>query len=343
MKLQDIVGTDQRYDIKAIAADEELTRQIQTILVNLGLLDPPVDGKFGSLSTAALHRFQTLMECGEPGYLATNTAQMLITTKPEELPNPALVLKITQETILKLRPVQSSELSESERQGMKAEQSFSLIAFEPVRGHVRVAFRGQSFQDQSIWYIFEKHAEIYEGSKLVCPKIRQKKVLLDSFPYKPQTDNFFNPTGACNVTSMAMCLAYYNMPRRKSYGQFEDELYEYAIQRGYSRWSPYDLAKIVRDYGCKDYFTEKGDMDDLKDWLAEGKPCVIHGYFTAFGHIMPVVGYDDSGLIVHDPYGEWFSSGYRTDLSGAYLRYSYGLIRRTCMPDGDFWVHFISK
>ncbi|NEN93768.1 MAG: peptidoglycan-binding protein, partial [Okeania sp. SIO3H1] len=31
------------------------------------------------------------------------------------------------------------------------------------------------------------------------------------------------------------------------------------------------------------------------------------------------------------------------DLSGAYLHYSYRLIRNVCMPDGSFWVHFISK
>ena len=343
MKLEDFVGSDHRYDVKAIAADEELTRQIQTLLVKLGLLDPPVDGKFGPLSTAALHRFQTLMDCGEPGYLGTITAKLLLETEPERLPSPALVLKIIKETILKYRPVQSSELNESEKRGTKENQSFSLVAFERVRNHVRVALRGESFQDQPIWYVFEKHAEIYEASKRVHPKIRPQRVRLENFPYKPQTDNLFNPTGACNVTSMAMCLAYYNIPRRKTHQQFEDELYEYAIQRGYSRWSPYDLAKIVREYGCQDYFTEKGDIEDLKDWLAEGKPCVIHGYFTSFGHIMPVVGYDDYGLIVHDPYGEWFASGYRTDLSGAYLRYSYGLIRRTCMPDGNFWVHFISK
>ncbi|MEL7036712.1 MAG: C39 family peptidase [Cyanobacteria bacterium J06592_8] len=343
MKLQDILGTDQRYDVQAIAADAELSRQIQTILVNLGVLNPPVDGIFGPLSTAALHRFQTLMNSGEPGYLGAKTAKLLLETKPDDLPSPALVVKIIKETILKLRPVQSSELNESEKQGIKDNQSFSLVAFEPIRNHVRIAFREDSFKDQFIWYVFGKHAEVYEESKLVFPKILPKEVRLENFPYKPQIDNFFNPTGACNVTSMAMCLEYYNVPRRKGYGQFEDELYEYAIQKGYSRWSPYDLAQIVRDYGCRDYFTEKGNMDDLKDWLAEGKPCVIHGYFTSFGHIMPVVGYNEYGLIVHDPYGEWFSTGYRTQLSGAYLNYSYGLIRRTCMPDGDFWVHFISK
>lgn len=343
MKLQDIIRTNKRYDVKAIAADVELTRQIQVILISLDLLEPPADGIFGSLSTAALHRFQTLTNCNEPGFLGAKTSQKLIETKPEDLTNPELILKVVQETVFKVKPIPSSQLSEVEKQGIKAGNAFSILAFEPVRNHVKVALRSQSFQGNSMWYVYQEHAEIYQGNNRVYPPIRPQRVRLDNFPYKAQTDNVYNPTGSCNVTSIAMCLTYYNAPRRRHYGQFEDELYEYALRRGYSRWSPYDLARIVKDYGAQDYFTQKGTLEDLKDWLAEGKPTVIHGYFTSFGHIMPVVGYDDYGLIVHDPFGEWFQTGYRTDLSGAYLRYSYSLIQQTCMPDGDFWVHFISK
>ncbi len=39
----------------AIAADKELTRQIQIRLTDLGLLDPPADGIFGSVSTVGLN------------------------------------------------------------------------------------------------------------------------------------------------------------------------------------------------------------------------------------------------------------------------------------------------
>jgi hypothetical protein len=342
MKLQDILGTEQRYDVNAIASDQELTRQIQVILINLTLLDPPSDGSFGQKSTAALHRFQTLMECEEPGFLGAKTAKKLIETKREQLPTDVPVLKITQETILKLRPVTSSQLTETEKKGVKSGQEFKLIAYEPLRGHIRVAFRGNEFGEQSIWYVFDQHGEIYQGKNLVYPKPRPKSIKLANFPYKSQLDNFYNPTGSCNVTSIAMCLQYLGIPRRTSGGQFEDELYEYAIKKGYSRWSPYDLAKIVKDYGAKDFFSDRATLEELQDWLADGKPAVLHGYFTAFGHVMPVVGYDEKNLLVHDPYGEWFPSGYRTDLNGAYLPYSYNLIRRVCMPDGNFWVHFIT-
>jgi uncharacterized protein YvpB len=84
----------------------------------------------------------------------------------------------------------------------------------------------------------------------------------------------------------------------------------YALDQGLNRHSPDDLAQIVRDYGAKDSFTQTATIDEVKDWLSHEKPAVIHGYFTRFGHIIVLVGYDSTGFIVHDPYGEWFADGY---------------------------------
>jgi hypothetical protein len=69
MKLQIILTDNLKYSMEAIAADSELSYQIQAILISLGLLDPPADGKFGPISTAALQKYQTLMHCQEPGYI----------------------------------------------------------------------------------------------------------------------------------------------------------------------------------------------------------------------------------------------------------------------------------
>jgi uncharacterized protein YvpB len=257
----------------------------------------------------------------------------------------APILKTTRETIFKQKPLQSSTLPEAERYPVAAGTQFELHSYLVVRNHVRFALLNQSFKGLNTWYAYGQHIEIVEMEptpRQIYPKPIPEFVKLP-IPYKSQLDNWYNPTGACNVTSLAMCLEYLKTPRRISYGQFEDELYEYAINKAYSRWDPIDLAKIVRDYGRQDTFKFNGTLNEVKEWVAEGNPAVIHGYFTSFGHILVVVGYDEYGLIVHDPYGEWFPSGYRTDLSGAYLHYSYRLIRRACMPDGDFWVHFISK
>jgi uncharacterized protein YvpB len=359
VKLQDFLQTDRRYDHQDIAADDELSRQIQVRLINLGLLDPPADGIFGPISSAAFERFQMLMETGEKGYLGALTAKKVIETKRSDLPINIPTITIKQDTVFKARPLQSSSLPETEKQLVASGKSFKLIDVEPsARKHVRVTLRNDAFpklhengevKPSKIWYAFSEHVTIYnpkdkasDTAPTTPPKGPPASVKLN-VPYKSQLDNWYNPTGSCNVTSIAMCLQFLGLPRRDNIGQYEDELYEYAIYRGLSRHNPYDLAKIVRDYGGKDEFRENATIDEVKAWLVKGNPAVIHGYFTSFGHIIVVVGYNETGFVVHDPYGEWFSSGYRTDLSGAYKTYSYNLIRRTCIPDGNFWVHFISK
>ena len=342
MRLQNFLKSKIRYDSRAIAADDDLSRQIQSRLIDLGLLKPPVDGMFGPLSTAALHRFQTLMKCGEPGFLGAITAEKLIEAKPADIPTPRPILKILKDTIFKSKPLASSQLQETEKQVIPAGKEFELLAFAPIRGHIRVALRNESFKGSGIWYVFGGHAQVTLDKVLLYPKPNPPTVRL-GIPYRSQMDNLYNPTGACNVTSIAMCLDFLRVPRRQKTGQYEDELYQYAIDKGYSRWEPKDLAKIVRDYGAQDYFTENATIDDVQDWLASGNPAVIHGYFTSFGHIIVAAGYDSEGFFVHDPYGEWFPTGYDTSVSGAYLHYSYRLIRSVCMADGNFWVHFISK
>ena len=163
-------------------------------------------------------------------------------------------------------------------------------------------------------------------------------------PYHSQLNNLNNPTGACNVTSMAMVMRYCGF-KNPSGGQLEDYLYEWLIRKGWSRHSPYDLARMVEEVSDRQIFcnfSANTTIEQVQNHLRNGWPAVIHGYFTAFGHIIAVVGFDANGFIVHDPYGEYFESGYRTDLSGAFLNYSYDLIRRTCIPDGQFWAHLVS-
>lgn len=162
-------------------------------------------------------------------------------------------------------------------------------------------------------------------------------------PYRSQIDNRHNPGGSCNVTSVAMCLLWGDVTSRDKKVQLEDELYDYMETNNLNRHYPHDLATVVRNYGLNDVFTVSGRLNAVKSHLKAGKPVITHGYFTDFGHIIVLVGYDDKGFLVHDPYGEWFKGGYDTSASGAYLHYSYELIERTCMTDNQFWVHFISK
>jgi peptidoglycan hydrolase-like protein with peptidoglycan-binding domain len=92
MKLQNFLGTAEKWGYEAIANDVELSRQIQVLLIGLGLLEPPADGKFGPVSTAALKEFQELLKTGEPEFLGAVTAKKLIEAKKDDLPKPALKL-----------------------------------------------------------------------------------------------------------------------------------------------------------------------------------------------------------------------------------------------------------
>ncbi|MGB3514618.1 MAG: C39 family peptidase [Microcoleaceae cyanobacterium] len=342
MELKDFLGTDLKYDVKTLAQDDNLTREIQIILINLNMLNPPVDSIFGPLTTAALHRFQVDYNSGEAGYLGEKTIQKLFEAKDANISASRIVLKTKKDTIFKSRPLQSSQLNDSEKHYISAEQEFQLLAYAPVRNHFRIALRNHKHNSSGVWYIHEKHIEIYENNQIVYPTVRPNTVRI-KVPYKSKLDNWYNPTGSCNVTSITSCLEYLGAQRNSNFGEFEDEVYEYALKKGYSRHSPYHLAQIVRDYGCQDTFKTNATIEEVKEWLLTENPVVIHSYFTAFGHLIVGVGFDNEGLFIHDPYGEWFSTGYRTDLSGAYLHYSERLIRNVCMPDGNFWVHFISN
>jgi hypothetical protein len=162
-------------------------------------------------------------------------------------------------------------------------------------------------------------------------------------PFFPQTDNQFNPYGSCNVTSIAMCLAFLGIVGDGSYKQLEDQLYQLCLQRGLSRHSPIDLAKLVEIKGKKDIFIPNGNIDLLENHIDRGFPTVLHGYFTRSGHIIECHGYNDKGLICHDPFGD-YKDGYKSAvINGRNVVYSYDLIKRVCMPDGDLWLHRISN
>jgi hypothetical protein len=252
------------------------------------------------------------------------------------------VLKVLNATMLKKKPIQSSELLDSHKQPLESGKELEVHSFTIERDHLRIAFAKEKFHGFNTWYAFGKHIQILREGAVVYPKPRPARVTLP-IPYKSQLDNEENPNGSCNVTSLAMCLEFLGISGRQPTQQFEDELYNYAIARGLSRHDPHDLALIVEAYGARDDFRANAKIEEVQDWLATGNPAVIHGYFTSFGHIIVVTGYNETGFWVHDPFGEWTSSGYRMDLSGESLHYSYNLIRRVCIPDGNFWVHFISK
>jgi uncharacterized protein YvpB len=362
MKLIDFAKANLRYDTSAIAQDSELSQEVQALLIQFGLLGEP-ENPFGARAIGALTQFQYRNNCTEPEFLGPRTAAKLLEMAEvgSRSPSSAITIEAIQNTVLKLRPLDAKDLETNEKHDFPAGTKIELTHYEPVRKHL-VLTLSHELEGSPLWYVFSEHVKIVGGEAVgvkptpvdepppppAAPVTPKDSIKLE-VPYKSQRDNFNNPDGSCNVTSITMCLEFLGIPRKTSAGQFEDELYEYAINNSLSRHSPQDLAIIAREYGAKDAFTTQATIDKVKQWLAAGNPAVTHGYFTSFGHIIVFVGYDDKGFIVHDPYGEWYADGYdrnapgSNNTKGKFLNYSYNLIERTCCTDGQFWVHFISK
>lgn len=89
MKLTDF-PSDLKLSFDAVAADEELSTQIQRCLIALDLLDRPADGKFGPLTATALREFQHSQKLPDYGYFTDDTADALVMV--ETLPRPELEL-----------------------------------------------------------------------------------------------------------------------------------------------------------------------------------------------------------------------------------------------------------
>jgi hypothetical protein len=92
MNLYEFYNKKLEYSLDAVAADKELAKHIQDVLIWLKLLTPPSDGKFGPISATTLKEFQALMKCEEDEFLGPKTAKALVSTKPEDLPQPELKL-----------------------------------------------------------------------------------------------------------------------------------------------------------------------------------------------------------------------------------------------------------
>lgn len=177
------------------------------------------------------------------------------------------------------------------------------------------------------------------------------EILIPNAVYKSQIDNENNPHGSCNVTSMAMGLCWGGCPGAIDGRQIEDWIYEYLLNKGYSRHAPYDLARGTNEWRERNFCDNStfatlrtdATWQQIEKHVAEGKPCVVHGWFTKSGHIVAIVGKYNGGWIVNDPYGEWFPDGYDTYKSGEQVRYSHQLMDGTCGPDGTIWCHFFDK
>lgn len=267
-------------------------------------------------------------------------------------------LTVKQNTVFKQYTIDSNKLGPADKVDVVMGQSFEVHSWKPAgKFHWKVAIVDQAIGNpaRNTWYVFSPHVQLLNSKgQAPIPSADPKPVLIPArlpvskrlnVPYHNQLNNSENPRGACNVTCFAMVMNYFKIKKRTSALQLEDELYRYMENQGLSRHEPDDLSTMGKSYGLSNDLTLRGSLYDMKKSISEGKPCIIHGYFTSFGHIITVIGYDNNGFIVNDPFGEWTSDGYIEGPYGGALHYSNSLIQSKCSPEGSnyVWLHRLSK
>lgn len=181
-------------------------------------------------------------------------------------------------------------------------------------------------------------AEVRNARRLFSKKVEPIKWIQHRTPYYPQRDNEYHPSGTCNVTSLAMVLAFHGVAPADPANQLEDELfarlqepdaiaefnrsYPQLKKMGYKPRHVHGmLGWLAQKYGFCWKFSESTSRSQINNFGATTGPMIISGSFTRAGHIVTLVGMtagDD--LIVHDPWGDW-NSGYR-DRNGKFRIYT---------------------
>jgi hypothetical protein len=166
-------------------------------------------------------------------------------------------------------------------------------------------------------------------------------------PYWSQLSNAVNPTGTCSDTSMAMVTDFFGLTNPTTLGQRTPD---YLINRFGVRQTVASLADIFnvlaveKGSSLRDYGTVAGTFEQLRQRASQGKPTIVHGWFTNPGHIMVVIGYDGVNYTVHDPYGKWLLTrgAYDTSVSGKNQKYPKAAFEAVINDNGmgnDLWLH----
>ncbi len=132
-----------------------------------------------------------------------------------------------------------------------------------------------------------------------------------SVPYSYQYANSLSPSATCQNTSIAMVLKWLGWSGTPDTitSRFGKNLAQ----------SPAGLAQVFNTLASEAGMDARltphmdGSLAGFNDLLAAGKPTIVHGYMTGYGHVVVALGRAGSDYVVNDPAGRWaerFKGGY---------------------------------
>ena len=149
------------------------------------------------------------------------------------------------------------------------------------------------------------------GSSNCDPPVTQEEERIEELPYFYQYDNYLHPSSSCQNTSIAMVLASLGWE-----GEPDDITREWGKDLAQS---PQGLAHVFNTIARREGIRARiepvlnGTLEELQRLLREGKPTIIHGYFTSYGHVIVARSYNGIAYKANDPAGRWnesFGGGY---------------------------------
>ena len=168
---------------------------------------------------------------------------------------------------------------------------------------------------------------------------------IQTLPYYNQYYNENKGWATCQNTSVAMVLSHY-----------ENSIHPDTIYKSWGKdyaQSPSGLNAVYSSYATRSNIITytNASPEELKAALSSGYIAIVHGYFTGFGHVLVVRGYENGRYYVNDPAGKWaecFKCGYNStnDLNGV-TSYSESAFDAAVFTSDGYsylpgWVHLIS-
>lgn len=164
-------------------------------------------------------------------------------------------------------------------------------------------------EDGDIWSLCEAEQESNEIPDDYPESEPQTEIA--GVPYFFQYSNRLYPGSSCQNTSVAMVLAYLG------WGGVPDDITA-SWGKDYAQ-SPHNLSSMFNTIASSENLSgslvtdTNGSLSEFRSLARSGEVLIVHGYFTGYGHVLVVTGFDGVDYIANDPAGAWrgtFKGGY---------------------------------
>ncbi|MEM1251512.1 MAG: C39 family peptidase [Cyanobacteria bacterium P01_H01_bin.21] len=153
--------------------------------------------------------------------------------------------------------------------------------------------------------------------------------------YFSQRDNAAQAHRTCNTASCWMGALYMKTALWEACGEDENADLNFYLPKVETYGDTTDhgaQTRALSSLGVQSEWHTTLSLDDVKKELNAGRPVVLgvlhKGHVSSprgGGHMILAVGYDDKGMVIHDPYGDMdlVNGGYPGSTDGSYRHYSY--------------------